>query len=340
MNVLLVILLFFSTSVFANKVVNIYAWGGEIPKQIIQQFEQETGIRVNFSTYDSNETMYAKLRSSPQSLYDVVLPSAYYVERMQKKGMLSPIDHNKLSNYSNIDSAFTDNDYDRGNHYSIPLIWGATGIFYNQQHIKQPPKTWLSLWNPQWREQLMLLDDSREIFALALLSLHYSPNDQNPTHIHEAYQKLKQLITNIKLFGSDGVQAVMIDEDAIIGSAWNGDALKAHAENPNIGFVYPEEGFVIWIDCLAIPINPPHPQEAYQFINYLLSARISADVALKEGHAITNREGKKRLPEPIRNNTTVYPSDKTLQRGYVQRDVSEDTIALFNKYWQKLKLEF
>ena len=340
MKYLLASLLFLSTPLFADKVVNIYAWGGEIPKQIIQQFEQETGIIVNFSTYDSNETMYAKLRSSKQSIYDVILPSAYFVERMKKKGMLSQIDHKKLSNITNIEAQFTHNDYDNGNHYSIPFIWGATGIFYNQKYVTHRPNTWQSLWNPKWREQIMLLDDSREVFALALLSLHYSPNDQNPTHIHEAYQKLKQLITNIKLFGSDGVQAVMIDEDAIIGSAWNGDALKAHAENPNIGFVYPEEGFVIWIDCLAIPINPPHPQEAYQFINYLLSARISADVALKEGHAITNREGKKRLPEPIRNNTTVYPSDKTLQRGYVQRDVSEDTIALFNKYWQKLKLEF
>jgi spermidine/putrescine transport system substrate-binding protein len=340
MNYLLVILLFLSTSAFANKVVNIYAWGGEIPKQVIQQFEQQTGIRVNFSTYDSNETMYAKLRSSPQSLYDVVLPSAYYVERMQKKGMLSPIDHSKLSNYSNVDSAFTDNDYDRGNHYSIPIIWGATGIFYNQQYIKQPPKTWLSLWSPQWREQLLLLDDSREIFALALLSLHYSPNDENPIHIQQAYQKLKQLIPNIKLFSSDGVQAVIIDEDAIIGSAWNGDALKAHAENPNIAFIYPKEGFVIWIDCLAIPVNPPHPDEAYQFINYLLSASASANIALKEGHAITNREGKKRLPKRIRNNPTVYPSHDILKRGYVQRDVREDTIALFNEYWQKLKLEF
>ena len=122
--------------------------------------------------------------------------------------------------------------------------------------------------------------------------------------------------------------------------AWNGDALKAQAENKAVTFVFPDEGFVFWIDCLAIPNHPPHPAEAYQFINYLLEPRIAAEVALKEGHAITNREGKKRLPARIRNNPTVYPTHETLKRGYVQRDVSEQTIALFNQYWQQLKLVF
>lgn len=340
MKYLITCLIFLSTPLFANKIVNIYAWGGEIPKQVIQQFERETGISVNFATYDSNETMYAKLRSSKQPIYDVILPSTYFVERMRKKGMLSKLNHNKLPNLKKIESSFTHNAYDNGNHYSVPFIWGATGIFYNKHHVKHPPKAWHSLWEPQWREQLMLPDDSREVFAMALLSLHYAPNDQNPAHIQEAYQKLRQLIPNIKLFGSDGVQAVMIDEDAIAGGAWNGDALKAHAENSNIEFVYPTEGFVIWIDCLAIPINPPHPNEAYTFINYLLKARVSADIALKEGHAITNREGKKQLPENVRNNVTVYPTDEILKRGYVQRDVGEETIDLYNQYWQELKLAF
>ena len=340
MKYLLTCLIFLSSPLFANKIVNIYAWGGEIPKHVIQQFERETGISVNFSTYDSNETMYAKLRSSKQSIYDVVLPSTYFVERMRKKGMLSQINHNKLSNLKNIEINFTHNDYDKGNHYSVPLVWGATGIFYNKKYIKHPPKAWKSLWEPQWREQLMFPDDSREVFALALLSLHYPPNDQNPAHIQEAYQKLRLLIPNIKLFGSDGVQAVIIDEDAIAGSAWNGDVLKAHAENPNIKFVYPADGFVIWIDCLAIPINPPHPNEAYQFINYILNAKTAAKIAMIEGHAITNGEGKKLLPSRIRNNTMVYPTDDIMKRAHVQHDVGEATIALYSQHWQNLKLAF
>ena len=223
----LLICLLLSNTLLANKIVNVYAWGGEIPKKVIQAFERESGITVNFSTYDSNETMYAKLRSSKQSIYDVVLPSAYFVERMKKQGMLTKLDHNKLPNLKNIDPHFIENDYDKGNHYSVPLIWGATGIFYNQRWVKNAPQTWQSLWDKSWRLQLMLLDDPREVFALALMSLHYSPNDNNPKHIQAAYEKLLTLIPNIKLFGSDGIQAAIIDEDAILGSAWNGDVFKA-----------------------------------------------------------------------------------------------------------------
>lgn len=336
----LLISLLMSNTLLAQKVVNVYAWGGEIPKSVIQQFEHETGIRVNFSTYDSNETMYAKLRSSKQSIYDVILPSAYFVERMQKQNMLTKLDQSKLPNLLHLDPRFTQNDYDKGNHYSVPMIWGATGIFYNQHWVKQRPTTWASLWDTHWRGQLMLLDDSREIFSIALMSLNYPPNDTDPIHIKAAYEKLLTLIPNIKLFGSDGIQAVIIDEDAIAGSAWNGDAFKAHAENKRIDFVYPADGFVIWIDCLSMPINPPHPDEAYQFINYILKPETAAKIALIEGHAITNLQGKNLLPKDIRDNTIVYPTDETMKRAHVQRDVGEDTIALYNQYWQDFKLAF
>lgn len=241
---------------FSNPVVNVYAWGGEIPKKVIHQFEQESGIKVNFSTYDSNETMYAKLRASQKTIYDVILPSAYFVERMQKQGMLQLLDHKQLSNLHNLDEQFVKNDYDPGNRYSIPIIWGATGIFFNHNSVSNPPKNWQGLWDKKWRNQLMLLDDSREIFAIALMSLGFDPNDTNPNHIKAAYEHLLQLVPNIKLFASDSIQAIMIDEDAFIGSAWNGDAFKAHTENKAIEFIYPQDGFVIWVDCLAIPKNP------------------------------------------------------------------------------------
>ncbi|CEK10306.1 ABC transporter substrate-binding protein [Legionella hackeliae] len=337
---LLLTLLLSTTSLWAQRVVNVYVWGGEIPKKVIQQFEHETGITVNFSTYDSNETMFAKLKASGKSIYDVILPSAYFVERMQKQGMLTRLDQKKLPNLSNISENFTQNDYDRGNHYSVPIIWGATGIFYNQNSVIQPPRAWKELWQSRWRRQLMLLDDSREIFAIALMSLGFDPNDTNPEHIKDAFHHLLKLVPNIKLFASDSIQAIMIDEDAIAGSSWNGDAFKAHAENNKIGFNYPQEGFVIWVDCLAIPSNPPHQEEAYQFINFILRPDIGMKIALMEGHAITNSKSKALLPTAIRQNPIVYPSNEILNRGHFQRDVGEQTLALYNMYWQQLKLAF
>lgn len=325
---------------FSNPVVNVYAWGGEIPKKVIQQFEQESGIKVNFSTYDSNETMYAKLKASQRTIYDVVLPSAYFVERMQKQGMLQPLDHEQLPNLRNLDSRFVHNDYDPGNHYSVPIIWGATGIFFNRKVVANPPKTWQGLWGKKWRNQLMLLDDSREVFAIALMSLGFDPNDTDPDHIKKAYKHLLQLVPNIKLFASDGIQAIIIDEDAVIGSAWNGDAFKAHSENNTIEFIYPEDGFVIWVDCLAIPKNPPHLKEALQFINFILKPETSAQMALREGHAITNAKGRALLPSSIKNNPMIYPSADTLKNAYFQRDIGEKTVILYNGYWEQLKLAF
>ena len=338
--ILTLIIALSSSLVTAQPRVNVYAWGGEIPTSLIQQFEKETGIEVHFSTYDSNETLYAKLRSSKQPLYDVIMPSAYFVERMKTQGMLMRLEEKKLPNVANIDPSFNHSDYDLGNHYSAPLIWGMTGIFYNESQAQEKITSWNDLWKTSWKNQLMLPDDSREVFSLSLMSLGYSPNDNHPAHIKAAYEKLLRLVPNIKLFGSDGVQATMIDEEVMAGVAWNGDAFKAHTENQHIHFVYPSEGFVIWVDCLAIPKNAPHPNEAHQFIDYLLRPTSGTHIALYEGHAITNREGIKRLPERIRNNPMIYPSQATLKRGYIQRSLDEETLALYNQYWQSLKLAF
>ncbi|HCA89098.1 MAG: spermidine/putrescine ABC transporter substrate-binding protein [Legionellaceae bacterium] len=334
------IICFFSVISQAQSVVNVYIWGGEIPKKVIQQFEQQTHIKVNLSTYDSNETMYAKLKATRQNNYDVIMPSAYFVERMRKQHMLEPLELNQLPNHRFLDKRFLNNEYDAYNQFSMPLIWGATGIFYHQAIIKSSLTAWRQLWASTWQHQLMLLDDSREVFAMALLSLGYNPNDDDPEHIKKAYQHLLTLVPNIKLFASDSVQALMIDEDAMIGSAWNGDAYKAYQENSSIRFVYPEEGYVIWVDCLAMPKNPPHKKAAYQFINFLLTPSVGAAIARTEGHAITNKAGRLLLPEAMQTNPMVYPNTEVLKRGYIQRDVGETTLNLYNQYWQKLKLAF
>ncbi|MDF1827451.1 MAG: spermidine/putrescine ABC transporter substrate-binding protein [Legionellaceae bacterium] len=328
---------FLSAPLLASKTLNLYIWGGEIPKALIQTFEHETGINVNLSTYDSNETLYAKLKATPRPMYDVVLPSAYFVERLKKQKLLSQLDPNRLPNLKNLDPAFENNHYDPHNQYSIPLIWGITGIFYNQAWIKHMPTHWGDLWDSSWKGQLMLLDDPREVFGMALLKLGYHPNDSDPKHIEEAFRSLKTLAPNIKLFVSEGIQSILVDGDATVGVTWNADALKAYRENKNIRFTYPEEGFVLWIDCLAMLKNAPHPDEAYAFINFMLKASSAASLALTEGHAITNQAGKKQLPESIQNNPMTYPAPEVLKRGIIQRDLDEKTLELYNTYWQQLK---
>ncbi|MBA4697509.1 MAG: spermidine/putrescine ABC transporter substrate-binding protein [Legionella sp.] len=343
MNIVYGILLYLITLVSANvacakSVVNVYAWGGEIPKVVLKQFEKETGIKVNFSTYDNNETLYAKLRATNNGMYDVILPSSYFVERMKAQSLLLPLDSRQLPNKVNLDKFFVNNTYDEDNKYSIPLIWGVTGLFYNREQVKLAPSAWQDLWQERWHSALMLLDDAREVFSVALMSLGWSPNDADKVHIEAAYRHLLALIPNIKLFASESIQAIMIDEDAIAGIAWNGDVFKARLENRTIDFVYPKEGFIIWVDCLAIPKNPPHMKEAYQFINFMLKPETGKMIALTQGHAIANAASKALLPAAIQNNPMIYPSNEVLSRGHFQRNVSDETLNLYAKYWQQFKL--
>lgn len=322
-----------------QRVVNVYAWTGEIPFKLVKQFEKETGIKVNFSMYENNEIMYTKIKASKGIGYDIVMPSSYFVDRMRRQGMLQKLDRSKLSNYKNLNPKFLHPVYDPKSDYSIPYIWGITGIFINDKHYaSKGVQKWSDLWEKRFHNQLMLLDDTREVFSMALISLGYSANERDPKHIEKAYEKLKQLLPNIKVFSTETVISIMIDEDANIGMSWNGDAYKGITENKDIRFVFPKDGFVIWVDTLAIPKDAKHKKEAYEFINFLLRASVAKEVALETNFPIANLAGKNLLPKNIRNNKTIYPDDAVLKRGQFQKDVGDQTLAIYEKYWEKLKM--
>ena len=338
---LTLLILCFSTNLLADQqsVINIYGWSGIIPDEIIHQFEKETGIKVNFSTYDNNEIMYAKLRANNNSGYDLIEPSSYYVDRMRKQGMLEAFDKTKLHNFHNMNPEFLNHDYDPQNHFSIPLDWGITGIFVNDDYYQAHNlQKWSDLWDKQYHDQLMLLDDSREVFSFALLALGYSPNDIEPAHIKQAYQKLQELMPNVKLFSSDAVVSILIDEDASIGMAWNGDVFKSHQENHHLQFIYPKEGFIIWVDSFAIPKNAPHLANAYRFLDFVMRPDIAKTITLYNNYPTTNSAAQKILPDSIRNNPVVYPPHEILKHGQYQTDISDDALAVYEKYWEQLKM--
>lgn len=321
-----------------ENVVNVYTWSGVIPDTIIQQFEKETGIKVNFSTYDSNEVMYAKLKASKNPGYDVVEPSSYYIDRMRRQNMLEKFDKSKLTNLRHINPELLNQAYDPKSYYSIPFIWGITGIFSNKDYYNSKNTTrWADLWNSQYRDQLMMLDDSREVFSMALRTLGYSVNENNPEHIKQAYLKLKELLPNIKIFSS-AVLSILIDEDAVTGMAWNGDVYKARKENNQLEFIYPKDGFVIWVDNFAIPKDAPHRSNAYKFLNFMMRPDVARMVALDNNFPTANLTAQKSLPTEIRNDPVAYPSHEILKRGEFQTDVGDEALALYEKYWERLKM--
>lgn len=322
-----------------DNVVTVFTWAGEIPARVIKQFEAETGVKVNYLTFDTNEAMVTKLRANKNTGFDVIEPSSYYIDRMRRLGLLEKLDKDKIPNFKNLDPFFANQAYDPGSQYSIPFIWGITGIFLNKEYFTANTVTnWADLLDKKYKNQLMFLDDAREVFSMGLRMSSYSINDSNPEHIKQAYLKLKALMPNVRLFNSDAVASILIDEDATIGMAWNGDLFKAHNENTKLEFVFPKDGFEIWVDNFALLKDAPHRENAYLFLNFLMRPEIAKEVSMNINYSTTNLAAKKLLPVEIRNNPTLYPPAEVLAHGEFESDVSEKVLALYEKYWEQLKI--
>src|SRR3990167_4507159 len=301
------IILFFSFPSYANsKELNIYNWSNYLPQKVIYEFEKKTGIKVNYSTFTSNAALYAKLKSDPTAGYDIVVPSNYYVEKMIKEGMLHKINIREIANLKYIKTNFLNQPFDPHNQYSVPYLWGATGIVINDKYFKpEEISKWFDIWNPNLENQLVMLDDFRDVFSVALIALGYSVNDKNPKHIKEAYLKLKTLYPNIKLFNSSAPENIYIDEDATIGMGWTGDSYQAASRNSHLKFIYPEDGYAYFIDCLCIPKFASHISNAYKFINFVLQPKIAAQIAAGIGYSTPNDAAWQYMPKSMRDSPII-----------------------------------
>ncbi len=334
----LTLLLFFISlaSLAQEKVINFFSYSNYLPESVIEKFEKETGIRVNYSVFDDNSSMYAKLRSNPGIGYDVITPSSYYIQRMVKTGLLQPLDRNKIQNFQYLKAQLINQPFDPDNQYSIPYLWGTTGIAVNKKYIDPSAvKSWNDLWQEKYRNQIMLLNDYREVFSMALLTLNDSINATDPADIKAAYEKLVKILPNVRLFNSTGIQMILADEDVYIGMMWSGDFLQAQKYNDNLVYIFPDDGFSIWIDNLVIPKNAPHLAEAYQFINFITRPEIAAEISQQLGYSTPNEAAMKLMPESLRANEAYNPSAETLKRGHVQEDI-KDSETVYEKYWELL----
>ena len=232
-----ILILFFALSLFAkDKILYIYNWSEYMPKDVLKNFTKETGIKVKYSTYDSNEAMYAKIKTVGSSSYDIIVPSTYFVGKMSKENLLEKLDKTKIPNYSNLDKKLLNKDFDKNNDFSIPYLWGSSGITYNLGLIKNSVDSWANLWDSEYKNSILLNDDLREVFGIALRTLGYSSNTQNPKEIEEAYNKLKELLPNVKMFYSESQKQVYLNEDVKLGMNFNGESYMASLENDKIKY--------------------------------------------------------------------------------------------------------
>jgi spermidine/putrescine transport system substrate-binding protein len=322
----------------ANEVY-VFNWSEYIDPAVLQAFEKETGIKVKYSTYESNEAMFAKLKIIKKNGYDVVFPSTYFVERMRKMGMLRSLDKSLLPNMKNLDPKLLNKPYDPNNAYSIPYMWGSSAIGINSKYIRTASVTsYNDLWNPVYKGKILLMDDVRDVFAMSLRSLGYSGNDTNPEHIKAAYQKLLKLKPSVKVFNSDSPKQPFLNQEVTIGQIWNGEIYMAAKENPSLVFIYPREGATFWADNMCIPTSVRNFKNAHAFINYMLRPDVARKNSELTGYATPNLAALALIDARTRNNKTVYPDLKDFNKGEFQSDVGS-AIMLYEKYWEMLKTQ-
>lgn len=320
----------------AGKVV-VYNWSEYIPEEVLGQFTEETGIEVVYSTYESNEVMYSRLQLQDNSGYDVVFPSTYYVSKMAREGRLLPLDPAKLRNRRHLDPKLLDKDYDPGNRHSLPYFWGSTGIGVVAGEIDPTGiNSWKQLWEPQYRRSLLLTDDVREVFHVALSVNGHSPNTTDPAEIEQAYELLKGLMPNVLVFNSDAPREPFLAGDVALGMIWNGEVVMARDEGEDLAYIYPEEGAVFWVDSFAIPAGAANVDEAHAFIDFLLRPEIARACVEYVGYATPNLSAIALLDEETRNDPVIFPPAETVANGEFQTDVGE-AIGLYNRYWEMLK---
>ncbi|MDC8109987.1 extracellular solute-binding protein [Vibrio sp. CCUG 15886] len=328
----------FSTSSFAaDQELYFYNWSEYIPSEVLEDFTKETGIKVIYSTYESNESMYAKLKTQGSG-YDLVVPSTYFVSKMRKEGMLQKVDKAKLSHFAELDANYLDKPFDPGNDYSIPYIWGATGIGINVDMLdKSSVKNRGDLWDTQWAGQLMLMDDAREVFHIALSKLGYSPNTTNPDEIKAAYEELKKLIPNVLVFNSDFPANPYLAGEVSLGMLWNGSAYMARQEGAKIDIIWPEKGAIFWMDSLAIPAGAKNIEAAHKMIDFLLRPENAAKIAMEIGYPTPVKTAYKLLPKEFAEDKNIFPPQSVMDNGVWQDEVGEASV-LYDEYFQKLKV--
>lgn len=329
-------LILFSSSIFAEKLY-IYNWTEYIPNSLLQKFTKETGIEVVYSTFESNEEMYSKMKLTNGGGYDLIFPSSYYIGKMAKEGMLAKLDKTKLVNFAQITPSLLNKNFDPENQYSLPYVYGLTGIGINSAEIDPNVVTsWADLWNSKYKGKILLTADSREVFHIALLLKGFSPNTTENKEIESAYHLLQKLIPNVQSFNSDSPDVPYVQGEVSLGMIWNGSAFRAHKENPDIQFIYPREGVIIWMDNYAIPKNAEHKEAAYKFIDFMLRPESAKEVIETMGFSMPN-EGVKALLEPTDvNDLTLFPPQEQIEKGVFQEDVG-DAIDIYEKYWHLLK---
>ena len=317
----------------------VYNWGEYIDPEVLTIFEEETGINVVYEEFETNEILYPKV-SSGAIAYDVVCPSDYMIQRMIENDLLTEINFDNIPNIKNIGKQYMEQSrqFDPENKYSVPYCWGTVGILYNKTMVDEPVDSWSILWNPKYKDNILMQDSVRDAFGATLKYLGYSLNSTDLDELTEAKNLLIEQKPLVQAYVIDQVRDKMIGNEAALGVIYSGEAIYTQKENPNLEYVIPKEGSNIWIDSWVIPKNAEHKENAEKFINFLCRP----DIALMNFEYITystpNEAARELIEdESIRNSEIAFPDLSKYDNLETFQYLGTETDQVYGDLWNKVK---
>lgn len=316
--------------------LNIYCWSTYISPRVVRGFEKEFHCHVNYDLYDSNEALLAKLQAGNVS-YDLVIPSDYMVEILIQQRLLARLDRSRLPNvWARVNPRFLNLPFDPHNDYSVPYAWGTTGLAYRADLVREKPQSWDVLFDPRYAGHILLLDDMREVFGMALKKLGYSLNTTNPDEIRQARDLLLHQKPLVKGYNSSNFEQDLAAGDTWFAQAYNGNLTFVMRDEPNIRYVIPKEGCTISVDCACIPRHAPHQELAMEFINYFHRPEVAAEFVNDCGFNTPNPASAQFVEPWIREDPAIFPPPASLERCEFMRDLGP-VISLYDRYWTEIK---
>ena len=312
-------------------------WGDYIDEALLTQFEEETGIQVNYTTMATNEEMMVKLEEA-DCIYDVCFPSDYIIERLIQKDLLHELNKDNIPNLQYIDERFLDLDFDPENKYSVPYMWGTVGILYNTTMVQEPVTSWDILWDETYADQILMYDSIRDTIGVALMKLGYSINTRNEADIQAAEEALIAQKPIVQAYLGDPIKDRLISGGAAMGIVYSGDAMWCMCENPDLAYAVPETGSNLWFDNIIIPKTSDNTEAAEAFINFLCDPEVAAQNAEYIGYSTPNAAALEILGEEYINDPTYNPPQELLDKCEIFHDLG-DFITVYNDAWNRIKAQ-
>ena len=323
--------------------LNVANWGEYISDgsegsvDVIAEFEKLTGIKVNYTTYATNEELYAKMRAGAAD-YDIIIPSDYMISKLHNEGMLQDIDFGKIPNYENIDDKYKNLEFDPENKYSVPYFWGTVGLIYDKNQITDDNFGWEILWDEKYADNLLMFDNPRDAFAIAQNILGQSLNSSDEAELRAAADKLREQKPLVQAYVMDEVFDKMAASEAAVAPYYAGDAVTLMDENEHLGFVIPKSGTNLFVDSICIPKTSKNIDAASMFINFLLEPEIGLANTDAVGYSTPNKKTFELLDDDVKNNGISYLDDDFLNNHTEAFSVLPDEAdKLMSELWTSIR---